>query len=625
MLLRRLTRGAQFRHRAGPAVLALVHFAALVGFGLLPAIAAVLVSRGLALLPLRHDAGRLRARGSRTLAQVLTACAALTIASNGLQRIDAPDAPVMAPVPFAAAAAGYAGVLALAAAVRALWKRTQRGHTDTVRTLMASIDAADPMTRGQSSRIANLSLQVGRRLGLDTAELAELEYAALLHEIGRTAIQRDLVAKPGSLSNQEQAVLHTHPALGSEAVQRFGFFPGAARIVLAHHEQPDGAGYPQGLRGDAIPLGSRILMATAAFDAMTSHRPYRRGLTPEVALERLLDLAGKQFFSDVVEALIDLYTSGALFDTLDAAELEHFAAESGMSPQLQQHLSKRGLRLASAPHEPEADLDDVPILELPHPSRPEIAVQRCDVGAGLEVRVAAVSDVGCKREQNEDSIGQFTDAQGTQSCLLVVADGMGGAAAGEVASQLAVERVQECYFADAADAPAGVALRQAMQEANEFVHARATSDRRLAGMGTTCTAVVIRGNELYVGHVGDSRAYRVRDHGIQLLTQDHTLAAELQLVTGGTPHADAHHVLTRCLGTRAEIEIDLAEPARVRPGDVIVLCSDGLYNQIETEEILALVDSESPGRACSGLVERALARGAPDNVSVVVASIVSKH
>ena len=624
-MLLQLARGAQLRHRVGPALLALVHFVALIGFGLLPAIALVFLSRGLALLSLRRDAGRLRARGSRTLVQVLTACAALTIASNGLHRIEGPDAPVMAPLPLAAAATGYAGVLALAAAVRALRKRTQRGHVDAVRTLMASIDAADPMTRGQSSRIAKLSLQVGRRLGLDTAELEELEYAALLHEMGRTAIQRDLVAKPGALSNQEQAVLRTHPALGSEAVQRFGFFPGAASIVLAHHEQPDGAGYPKGLHGDAIPLGSRILMATAAFDAMTSHRPYRRGLTPEVALERLLDLAGKQFFPDVVEALIDLYTSGALFDTLDAAELEHFAAESGMSPQLQQHLSKRGLR-PSAPLLAQDEMDDVPILELPHPSRPEIAVQTCDVGAGLEVRVAAASDVGCKREHNEDAIGQFTDAHAAQECLLVVADGMGGAAAGEVASHMAVERVQKSYFAKAADAPAGVALRQAMQEANEFVHARATSDRSLAGMGTTCTAVVIRGTELHVGHVGDSRAYRVRNHGIQLLTQDHTLAAELQLVTGGTPHADAHHVLTRCLGTRAEIEIDLAKPARVKPGDVIVLCSDGLYNQIETEEILALVDAETPGRACSGLVERALARGAPDNVSVVVASIVSsKH
>ncbi len=626
MALERHSRAAQLLHWAAPGALALVHFVALVVFGLLPAAGFVFVSRCLTLLHLRHDLGRLRARGPRTLLHVLTACAALTIASNSLHRIDGPDGDSILSlrlVPIAAAAAGYLAVLALAAAVRALWNRTQRGHTDAVRMLMTSIDAADPMTRGQSNRIAKLSVQVGRHLGLDTAEIEELEYAALLHEMGRTAIQRDLVAKPGALSNQEQAALRTHPVLGSQAVQRFGFFPGAARIVLAHHEQPDGKGYPEGLRADAIPLGSRILMAAAAFDAMTSHRPYRRGLTPEVALERLLDLAGKQFFPDVVEAFIDLYTSGELFCAFDAAELEHFAAESGMSQQLQQHLSQRGLQLSAAALRTPADLDDVPVLELPPPSRHEVAVRRFDVGAGLELQVASQSDVGCQREHNEDTIGHFTSAQSAYGCLLVVADGMGGAAAGEVASCLAVDRVQENYFANAVDDSVRVALHQAMQQANEFVHSRATTDRRLAGMGTTCTACVIRGEELHVGHVGDSRAYLVRGHGIEALTRDHTLAAELQLVTGGTPHADAHHVLTRCLGTRAEIEIDLAPPARLQPGDIVILCSDGLHNQIEDHEILAFVDREAPDHACSGLIELALARGAPDNVSVVVARVES--
>src|SRR5262249_29601147 len=158
--------------------------------------------------------------------------------------------------------------------------------------LMAAVDAADPFTRDHSYRVSRMSLCVGRHLGLRDGALEELEFAALLHDIGRTAIQRDVLVKRGKLTEQEMMLLRAHPRIGSDLLGGLRFFPGASDIVHAHHEQPDGKGYPRGLAGDAVPLGSRIIMAVAAFDAMTSDRPYRRGLSPDEALEELLSHSG---------------------------------------------------------------------------------------------------------------------------------------------------------------------------------------------------------------------------------------------------------------------------------------------------------------------------------------------
>jgi len=182
---------------------------------------------------------------------------------------------------------------------------------ETVRLLMSAIDAFDPFTRGHSGRIARASVVVARRLGLDAREVVQVEYAALLHDIGRTAIHLDILTRPGTLSGDEVAMLHTHPAIGSQIVSRIPGLDEAAEIVLTHHEQPDGRGYPRGLKGNAIPIGSRIIMVVAAFDAMTRERPYRRGLDAASAYQELRRHAGTQFFSDVVETYIQLHTSRA--------------------------------------------------------------------------------------------------------------------------------------------------------------------------------------------------------------------------------------------------------------------------------------------------------------------------
>lgn len=191
---------------------------------------------------------------------------------------------------------------------------------ETVRFLMSAIDAFDPFTRGHSARISRACVVVARHLGVPAEQIAQVEFAALLHDIGRTAIHLD-ITRPGTLSGEERQVLHTHPTVGSEIVARIPGLEEAAEIVHAHHEQPDGRGYPRGLKGDAIPVGSRIIMVAAAFDAMTRERPYRRGLTAGAAYDELRRHAGTQFFPEVVEAYATLHASGAIDGgTVDGAD-----------------------------------------------------------------------------------------------------------------------------------------------------------------------------------------------------------------------------------------------------------------------------------------------------------------
>jgi HD-GYP domain-containing protein (c-di-GMP phosphodiesterase class II) len=160
--------------------------------------------------------------------------------------------------------------------------------------------------------------------------IPQIEYAALLHDIGRTAIHLDIFTRPGTLSGEEREVLHTHPTIGRDIINRIPGLETAAAIVHAHHEQPDGRGYPQGLKGNSIPVGSRIIMVAAAFDAMTRERPYRRGLTPEAAYEELRRHVGTQFFGDVVEAYITLHTSGALAEPEEIADESQATSDAGV-------------------------------------------------------------------------------------------------------------------------------------------------------------------------------------------------------------------------------------------------------------------------------------------------------
>lgn len=235
--------------------------------------------------------------------------------------------------------------------------------------------------------------------------------------------------------------------------------------------------------------------------------------------------------------------------------------------------------------------------------------------------VASLSDVGCVRDNNEDSIGVFPGEDPSRGTLLVVADGMGGAAAGEVASRIAVETVGERFFES--QGPPAEALREALEAGNAAIHARSGADPSLSGMGTTCTAVAVIGREAWFGHVGDSRAYVVEQGRLRQVTRDHSLAAEFERHSGesGAP-ARARNVLTRCLGVRPFVEVDVsAEPIRLAADGALIICSDGLCNQVDDGEIQHVVSLHRPDGACRRLVQLARERGAPDNVSVAVARV----
>ena len=516
---------------------------------------------------------------------------------------------------------------------------TKQAHIDMVRTLMTAVDAADPLTWGHSYRISKVCVRVGKQLGMTERDLEELEFAALLHDIGRTAIRRDILVKPGRLTEQEQSVLRTHPKVGYEILSGIRLYRSAPEIVYAHHEQPNGKGYPRGLKGDEIPLGSRIIMTVGAFDAMTSDRPYRRGLSTEAAIEELQSHSGTQFFPDVVNALVTLSTQGKLFDELEPEHLEAYAQGLGTSRAVEEWLERRGMSRGEPGGRglPEKaatseDAEDagagrgLPVIEFPLSEvsrRADGRVIALKAKGDWRLHTAGLSDLGCRRANNEDSFGIYDFEDDTRGCLLVLADGMGGAAAGEVASRLAVDEVHAVYQDTRGPSPKDV-LGKGFEMANRAIRERASADKDLEGMGTTCTAVSVVGRDLVLAHVGDSRAYLVDANTIQQLSNDHTVANELaKMGAGNGPAAKAaSHVLTRSLGSQDIVPVDLSSSAlQLNDGAAVVLCSDGLSGMVAPEEILDIVREESPESACHTLVELARARGGPDNITVVIAKL----
>jgi len=173
-----------------------------------------------------------------------------------------------------------------------------------VEALAAALDRRDAYTAKHSHECVKLALEVGDRLGLDEAELRELALAARLHDVGKIGVPDSILNKPGELDHEEWEIMKQHPVWGAELLERIDGMEPVAVIVRAAHERWDGEGYPDGLRGNQIPLGSRIVSACDAYSAMISDRPYRVGLRPWMAVSRLRDSAGSQFDPDVVETLV---------------------------------------------------------------------------------------------------------------------------------------------------------------------------------------------------------------------------------------------------------------------------------------------------------------------------------
>lgn len=250
----------------------------------------------------------------------------------------------------------------------------------------------------------------------------------------------------------------------------------------------------------------------------------------------------------------------------------------------------------------------------------------------LEVEADGLSETGPHREINEDSLGAFTptEAPGSErrGYLYVVADGMGGHQAGEVASATAVATLRDEYYSPSAHSRVEPALRQAVQAANLRVHNLAQRNPEYRSMGTTLTSIALVRGTAYIAHVGDSRAYHWREGQLRLLTTDHSEAAELVRMRILKPDRVRDHpgrsVLTRSIGTALISRPDfLRQP--LQAGDRFVLCSDGLWSELEEDEIGAVLGQLPPNQACRELMDRVLARGCPDNASVQVVHVLASE
>jgi len=249
--------------------------------------------------------------------------------------------------------------------------------------------------------------------------------------------------------------------------------------------------------------------------------------------------------------------------------------------------------------------------------------------AAYETIASVQTDVGCVREINEDS-GRFVSPSDplilkTKGILLIVADGMGGHSAGEVASQMAVELTPRLYYEAKGEPQA--ALKGAVEEANRRINAAAAADASKHGMGTTCTALVILDGQAFAAHVGDSRLYMQRDGKIYRLTEDHSAVMEmvkLGLITleESRTHEDKN-VILRALGTAPAVEVATLEPFAVHVGDHYLLCSDGLYDLVPDDEIeRELTEAADIHAAGERLITLAKARGGHDNITIGILAIV---
>jgi len=233
-----------------------------------------------------------------------------------------------------------------------------------------------------------------------------------------------------------------------------------------------------------------------------------------------------------------------------------------------------------------------------------------------------------RRMNNQDALAVIVTNDpatwASRGHLLMVADGMGAHAAGELASKIAVDNISHTYF-KLRDLYPPAALRQAIREANAAIHAKGQSSIGFQGMGTTCSCLVLLPQGALVAHIGDSRVYRLRGQVMEQLTFDHSLVWEMaaagQMAQEDVPAYIPKNVITRSLGPHATVHVDLEGPYDAAAGDIFLLCSDGLSGPLADEEIGAILQCLPPHEAAQTLVDLANLRGGPDNISVIIAKI----
>ena len=237
------------------------------------------------------------------------------------------------------------------------------------------------------------------------------------------------------------------------------------------------------------------------------------------------------------------------------------------------------------------------------------------------MKTFSMIDVGRKREVNQDYIFVSNEPLGNLPNLLIVADGMGGHRAGDFASRYAVETLKENLANSTEDGPEAM-IRKAIQSANQKLIEAARQDARLEGMGTTLVVATVIEHTLYFANVGDSRLYLLHDT-IKQLSKDHSFVQEMVRLGGIDAEEAKHHpdknIITRAVGAREKVEVDFFE-YRLKKGDIILMCTDGLSNMVEDEEMLAIVKSSRDiVEAVERLVERANDNGGNDNIGVILA------
>ncbi len=243
------------------------------------------------------------------------------------------------------------------------------------------------------------------------------------------------------------------------------------------------------------------------------------------------------------------------------------------------------------------------------------------------IEVGNLTDIGKRRKHNEDYYGFFR--LGEDEFLAIVADGMGGHASGEIASRMAVEIIQEVYAKERAEQEVLDSLKSAFEVANFSILQKSLEQDQLNGMGTTATVLVIKEDQTFVGHMGDSRAYLFRDAAVNQLTKDHSMVNRMVeqglLSKEEAEHHPQRNVIYKALGVNRDADLELIGPLPVYLNDIFLLCSDGLTNLVTDDEMLKIVKKESPQKACEKLIQLANKRGGDDNITIQILKMVKEQ
>lgn len=187
-----------------------------------------------------------------------------------------------------------------------MYQDIKKVHLTTVQALISTIEAKDAYTKGHSERVAELSAQIARKMNYSESEIEKIKYAGYLHDVGKVSLESNILNKKGELTKKEYEIVKEHPEVGADIVKNVKYLEEVADYVKYHHERLDGSGYPEGLKGDEIPEGARILAVADVYDALTSNRPYRSAWKRNKALDLLKEESGECLDENVVDKLFDL-------------------------------------------------------------------------------------------------------------------------------------------------------------------------------------------------------------------------------------------------------------------------------------------------------------------------------